>query len=161
MSRKILITGGSGLIGSHLSKALKEKGYEVVILGRKENLKSEIPIYKWDITSCFIDERAFEGVTDVIHLAGAGIADSSWTNQRKQELIDSRVKSAALLIEFLQKFDVKLHSFTGASAIGYYGAYTTEKVFFETDLPANDFLGKCCKVWEESYQPIIDVGVRT
>ena len=161
MLRKILITGGSGLIGKHLSQALKTKGYQVVILGRKENLTEEIPVYRWDLNTSFIDERVFEGLTDVVHLAGAGIADSAWTQQRKQELIDSRVKNAALLKEFLFKKNIRLNSFTGASAVGFYGAVTKEHIFTENDPPSSDFLGTCCKLWEESYNEIISSGVRT
>ncbi|MFN5183774.1 MAG: TIGR01777 family oxidoreductase [Bacteroidota bacterium] len=161
MYRKILITGGTGLIGRHLSKYLKSKGYEVLILGRNENLTGEIPVYKWSIVDNQLDERALVGITDVIHLAGAGIADKAWSSDRKKELIDSRVKSAALIINEIQRNGIRLKSFVGASAIGFYGASTQEKVFNETDEAADDFLGTCCKLWENSYEPMMSSGVRT
>ena len=161
MDRKILITGGSGLIGKQLAKSLNAKGYDVVILGRKENLGAEIPVYCWNIDQSFIDGKALEGVTDIVHLAGAGIADKPWTKQRKQELIDSRVKSAALLIDQIKKNGNRLNSFIGASAVGYYGAVTTEKIFTESDPSSGDFLGTCCKYWEDAYLPITESGVRT
>ena len=133
----------------------------MVMLGRKENFQVDFPIYKWDINNNYIDERVFDDLTDVVHLAGAGIADRPWTNERKSELIESRVKSASLLIDVIKSKGIQLRSFIGASAIGYYGAVTTDKIFTETDDSSTDFMGTCCKLWEDSYQSIMDSGVRT
>ena len=82
---KILITGGSGLIGKALSKKLLDEGHEVSILTRNVKISAEIKEYFWDRTT--VDPLAFEGVDAIVHLAGAGIADKPWTNERKNEII--------------------------------------------------------------------------
>lgn len=142
---KILITGGTGLVGTKLTKLLIEKNHEVVILSRNPSQKNE---FKWDIANNFIDEKAFENIDFIIHLAGAGIADERWSNERKKELIDSRVQSANLLFENIKKLKIPLKGFISASGIGYYGAVTSENIFDETSKPGNDFLAEICKKWE-------------
>ena len=79
--KTILITGGSGLIGSKLSLALIAKGYQVRHLSRQPNHPALIKSYNWDIENNSIDENAFEGVDTIIHLAGAGIAEKKWTKK--------------------------------------------------------------------------------
>ena len=161
MMKKILITGGSGLVGSGLSHALSMEGHSVVHLSRKENLAARFPAYRWDPQKKQIDSRALEGVTDVIHLAGSGIADARWTPQRKQELMDSRTRTTELLYEEFLKQKHFPASLIGASAIGFYGAVTGEKIFTEADSPGKDFLAECSKRWENSYRLFQDAGVRT
>lgn len=78
----ILITGGSGLIGQHLSKKLLEKGHTVAILSRQTSEMNLV--YKWDLATNFIEENAIKNCDYIIHLAGAGIADMRWTEQRKK-----------------------------------------------------------------------------
>jgi len=104
--------------------------------------------YKWDLHKGEIDNRAFEGINSIIHLAGAGIADKRWTDARKKELINSRVKSAELLKTYVISQNVKLNSFISASGIGYYGTATTDHVFKEQDPPANEFVSEICIKWE-------------
>ena len=91
---KILLTGGTGLIGKTLEEKLSSKNHQVYILTRSPKLDNH---FKWDIKNNYIDEKAFENLEYIIHLAGAGIADKKWTKTRKEELIDSRVESANLL----------------------------------------------------------------
>lgn len=93
---KVLISGGSGMIGKALSKLLINKGHSVVHLGRKENLSSNIKCYRWDLTKNWIDERAFENVDIIVNLAGAGIADKRWTAERKKEILDSRDRKSVV-----------------------------------------------------------------
>lgn len=157
---KILITGGTGLIGKHLSQQLAEMGHEVVLLSRDPNQsRSAFKVFEWNVASGFINEKAFEGIEHIVHLAGEGIADKNWSDERKEQLIDSRVQSAQLIATYLLKLNIKLKSFVGASAVGYYGANTSDTIFKETDKSANDFLGNVCKVWEESYEPIKKLGI--
>lgn len=158
---KILITGGSGLVGKELTKQLLHKNHEVVWLSRTENLIGKIKVYKWDYTTNYIDERAFDGVTAIIHLAGAGIADKRWTENYKKEILDSRIKTSALLIANIKKLQLPITTFIGASAIGYYGAINSEEIFDETKKAGNDFLGNVCLSWENSYKPIIEKNIRT
>ncbi len=151
---QVLISGASGLIGKKLTALLIEKGHTVKHLGRKENLNTKTPCYKWDLSKGEIDERAFENIDTVVHLAGAGIADEKWTAARKKEIIDSRVISSKLLASEINKRGNQIKTFVGASAVGFYGAITNEKVYTETDAACDDFMGNTCKQWEESYNEI-------
>jgi hypothetical protein len=144
---KILITGGTGLVGSRLTKMLMAKNHEVAILTRSPDAKNE---YQWDIQKKTIDKKAFENTDYIIHLAGAGIADERWTNERKKVIIDSRVESANLLFETIKKENINLKGFISASGSGYYGAITTDKIFTEFDKTGNDFLGEVCEKWENA-----------
>jgi uncharacterized protein (TIGR01777 family) len=155
---KVLITGGTGLVGQLLQKKLVNRNFTVQILTRTPKNDHE---FAWDITKNYIDERVFKNVNYIIHLAGAGIADKKWTVKRKQEIIDSRTKSTKLLLDKVQELKIPLRGFISASAIGYYGAITSEKVFTETDIPANDFLGNVCKLWEESVLEFNQIAIPT
>lgn len=143
----ILITGGTGLIGQLLQKKLTKKGYEVRVLTRNPKRTNQ---FAWDITNRTIDDNAFTNLDYIIHLAGAGIADKQWTDKRKQEIIDSRTVSTNLLLTKVKTLQINLKGFIAASAIGYYGAITSETIFKEDDKPANDFLGRVCSLWEAS-----------
>lgn len=151
---QVLISGASGLIGKKLTALLLEKGHTVKHLGRKENLNSKTPCYRWDLDKREIDECAFENIDTVVHLAGAGIADEKWTAARKKEIIDSRVISSKLLASEINKRGNQIKTFVGASAVGFYGAITNEKVYTETDAACDDFMGDTCKQWEASYNDI-------
>ena len=144
---KILITGGTGLVGTRLSKVLTDNNHEVIILSRKPKEKNE---YKWDIDNNYIDKNAFKDVEFIIHLAGAGIAEKRWTNDRKKIIIDSRVDTANLLYTKVKELNIALKSFISASGIGYYGAVTTDTIFKESDKAGNDFLGEVCTKWENA-----------
>lgn len=144
---KILITGGTGLVGERLTEILEESNHEVVILSRTPKAKNE---YKWDISKEFIDEKVFKNLDYIVHLAGAGIADKKWTAKRKEVIINSRVDSANLLFNKVKSLNVPLKGFISASGIGFYGAITSEKIFTEKDKPANDFLGEVCVKWEQA-----------
>ncbi|MHC9087934.1 TIGR01777 family oxidoreductase [Tenacibaculum sp. IMCC1] len=141
----ILITGGTGLIGKELTKKLTSKGHVVNILTRTPKKNNE---FRWNVKEGFIDKDAFNNVSYIVHLAGAGIADKRWTNERKKELIDSRVKTATLLFNKVQEYQIPLKKFISASGIGYYGAITSDKIYTEKDKPENDFISKICVKWE-------------
>lgn len=146
----ILITGGSGLIGSALIPVLLDAGHQVRIIGRSLRKKADVPSFKWDIRKMTMDETALDGVTHIIHLAGAGIADERWTDIRKQEILESRVMPMKLLADTLKRRGQRLEAFITASGIGYYGAVTSDIIYNEEDAPADDFLGKTCQLWEEA-----------
>ena len=145
--KKVLITGGTGLVGTQLQTVFKEKNIDVVILTRNPKNKNE---FKWDIDTKYIDKKAFDNVTHIIHLAGAGIADKRWTNTRKKELINSRVASANLLFQEVKKHKIQLDAFISASGIGYYGAVTSDKIFKENDPSEKDFIAEICVKWEKA-----------
>lgn len=161
MMRKVLITGGSGLIGRRLSFLLKSRGYEVRILSRSNNPKNSYKTFLWNISEKTINDSAFEDLNHIIHLAGAGIADKRWSEKRKKEIIASRVASTNLLYNTVKRLKTPLDSFISASATGYYGAITSETIFEEKDKPAKDFLGKVCSLWEDSIFQFNEIKIRT
>ena len=161
MMRKVLITGGSGLIGRRLSFLLKSRGYEVRILSRSNNPKNNYKTFVWNVSEQYINDSAFEGLNHIIHLAGAGIADKRWSEKRKKEIIASRVASTNLLYNTVKRLKTPLDSFISASATGYYGAITSETIFEEKDKPAKDFLGKVCSLWEDSIFQFNEIKIRT
>ncbi len=160
---KILITGGSGAIGRRLISKLQAKGHAVCVIGRTKHENLGVPSFTWDLNEGTLDERALSEITHIIHLAGAGITDKSWSPSRKQEIVVSRVKPLELLADFLKRRNQRIDAIISSSAVGYYGAITSDKIFSETDGSANDFLGKTCKQWEiavKSFQGIAEREVR-
>lgn len=162
MKKNVLISGGSGFIGSHLTGLLISKGYSVSILSRsdKQN-KGDIFYYKWDVEKQTIDENAVLNADFIIHLAGENIAEKRWTAKRKAAIIDSREKSTQLLYSVLKKNNKKLEAFISASAIGIYGAVNGEEICSENTPYANDFLGYTCQRWESALDFIENVNIRT
>ena len=156
----VLITGGTGLVGKHLCKRLKEKGYDVAILSRTRKQETAIPTYTWDLDKKEIQKEAIDTADYIIHLAGANIGDKRWTAKRKQIIIDSRVKTGQLIFSKIKEQNKDLKAFISASAIGYYGTITLDKIFTEADPPANDFLGDTCRQWEQMTDRFKDLGIR-
>ena len=144
---KILITGGTGLVGTRLTQILMERNHDVVILSRNPKNKNE---FKWDISKNYVDTAAFKNVDYVIHLAGAGIADERWSDDRKKMIIDSRVETANLIFNTIKENNINIKGFISASGIGYYGAVTTTTIFEETAPVGSDFLGEVCQKWEDA-----------
>lgn len=157
---KVLISGGTGLIGERLTGKLSARGYEVAILSRSA-AKEGSATYYWDPKGNRIDSEAVNSCEYIIHLAGLNIGGGRWTPRRKKEILNSRVKSAELLFDALDRRKNKLKAFISASAIGYYGAVTENKIFTESDPPGNDFLGNTCKIWESVCEPFSALGIRT
>ena len=153
--KKIIITGGTGLVGKRLTTFLQEKGYEVNILCRNPKQPNE---YKWNIEANFIDEKVFENAIAIIHLAGAGVADKRWTDERKQEIIDSRVKSTQLLFQYLAKGKHQIQSFISASAVGFYGDRKNE-LLTEASANGTGFLAEVCQLWENEVEKIASINI--
>ena len=151
------------MIGRRLSELLIEKGYEVIWLSRERYIKADIPRYRWNLLTGDIDDDSLEEADVIIHLAGVGIAEGKWTEARKRMIVGSRVRSAQLLLDKLKSMDTKVDAFITASAVGYYGSVTTDKIFTEEDeYDATDFLGVTCHNWEEqAKQFTTDFGVRS
>ena len=156
----ILISGGNGLIGRHLSGKLKGKGYHVILLSRSRNPDADVPAYFWDPEKSEIDPEAIAHCDYIIHLAGAGIGDKRWGRNRKELIVNSRVKTGRLLFDAVQENRNKLKAFITSSAIGYYGSVTSDKIFYETDPPSDDFLGKTCRQWEKTADLFEESGIR-
>ena len=162
MKKNVLISGGSGFIGSHLTTLLLAKGYSVSILSRSEKQNKEnVFYYKWDVARQFIEEEAVLKADYIIHLAGENIGEKRWTAKRKAAIIDSREQSSLLLYSVIKKSNKKLDAFISASAIGFYGAVNGQEICTEEMLPANDFLGYACQKWEDAIDFIENLNVRT
>ncbi len=156
---KVLIGGGTGLIGMRLSQVLKQKGYEVIHLSRKRDLTATFPRYAWDVTTGEFDEEAFHGVDYVINLAGAGIADKRWTASRKQLIIESRVKSMQLFHEAFKITGKLPKAFIAASATGLYGN-RDEEWLTENSAPGTGFLSESTQAWEKSITEMKSLNTR-
>lgn len=158
MSKTILLAGGTGLIGTRLQTLLRKKGHTVRILTRTPKNQGE---YAWDPLQGKIDDAAVQGVDAVINLAGAGIADGRWTPARKRLLIDSRVESARVLRDALQRNKVTLQAYVSASAQGIYGD-TGEELVYEDHAPGKSgFMPECCIAWENAAETVSALGIRT
>ncbi|MCB9196973.1 MAG: TIGR01777 family protein [Flavobacteriales bacterium] len=145
---KVLITGGSGLIGFALTKSLLSKGISVVHVTRYKNSKAGVKTYEWDYKREYLEQGALSDVTHIVHLAGAGIADKPWTMSRKREIVKSRVLTARLLLNQIKKDGVQIEKYISASGIGYYGAITIPETLTETSPRGSDFVAECCVQWE-------------
>lgn len=164
----VLITGGTGIIGKALTKALLEKNYHVIILSRDSSPSSglvtrNLSYAKWNLKDQTIDKIAIAKADYIIHLAGAGIADKRWTKKRKQEIVNSRVRSGELIVKALQKNTNHVKAIISASGVDWYcsdPAIPNPHPFIEDDRACNNFLGQTCKQWEESLEPVIKLGKR-
>ena len=161
----VLITGGSGLVGTRLTEILLERGFTVSHLTRKVEEKSvggkPIKTHLWDIKKGIINEKALLEADYLVHLAGAGIADENWSEERKKEIIESRTKSIDLIVSKLNTLPHRLISFVSASGIGYYGADTGNEHISEQHKSGNDFVADCCIQWEAAADKIQALGIRT
>jgi uncharacterized protein (TIGR01777 family) len=157
---KVLIAGGTGMIGMRLSHLLKKQGHEVAHLSRSAPSNHPFPVYEWDIAAAKIDPAAFANTSFVINLAGAGIADKPWTNARKKVIIDSRVNSTRLLKKYIEQHSGQINAFLSASAIGFYGDRGEESVD-ENSAAGKGFLSESVLAWEGSIKEVAATGVRT
>lgn len=154
---KIIISGASGLIGKPLVKKLNLAGHEVVQLVRRAPNANES---QWNPAAGQIDPSVIDGSDAVIHLSGAGIGDRRWTTKYKQELVESRTKSTALLASTIANCAKKPSVFLSGSAIGIYGPRGDEELT-EQSSNGSSFLADICKQWEAAAKPAVDAGVRT
>ena len=160
MAETVLIAGGSGLIGSFLSPLLAGAGYTVLHLSRKKNLDAKFPAFHWDIKKRELDMVALERADYVINLAGAGIADALWTQERRKVIVSSRVDGALLFKEKIQQCKTKPKAYLSAAAIGYYGDRGTERLTEESG-PGTGFLASTSQQWENAIREVAETGVRT
>ena len=161
----VLITGGTGMVGQALTSYLLNRGYQVIVLSRsvKKSSQQQLSYAVWDIEKQYIDSNALSTADIIVHLAGESVASKRWSVKRKQEIIDSRVKSGALLVKALNENNHKVKTLIAASAIGWYGPDTQNSLqngFNEMDLFDNSYLGTTCQKWEESVQSVSALGIR-
>ncbi len=159
----VLITGGTGLVGSALARHLQQKQHEVIILSRSRRV-SDTPGLRyavWDVDNQTIEADAIKEADYIIHLAGAGVADKRWSESRKQEILQSRTRSSALIVKALKDNPHKVKAVVSASAIGWYGPDKKGGEPFKESSPAyNDYLGSTSLAWEDSISGVKELGVR-
>ncbi|MCF2446078.1 TIGR01777 family oxidoreductase [Dyadobacter sp. CY345] len=161
MAQKVLITGGTGLIGKRLTALLLQKGYEIAFLTRKKVNIPSVKVYEWDVKKNYIEAGALENTDYLIHLAGAGVADERWTEERKQEIFSSRIDSIELIARKFKELNIRPKSFVSASGSSYYGEDTGDIQHTEHSPPGKDFLSEVTIEWEKAADQIAALGVRT
>lgn len=157
---RILITGGTGLIGTEITKQLQDKAHEVIYLSRNPGSNSMgAKEYAWDPETGKIDLKAFEGTDAIINLAGAPI-NKRWTPSYKSTILRSRVDGTRLLFNTVQKHQFPIKAFISASAVGYY-QHSYTKMHSVEDPPGSDFLSLVCQKWEQEAQNFEQLNIRT
>jgi uncharacterized protein (TIGR01777 family) len=156
---KVLISGGSGLVGTALTESLRSEGHTVALLVRPDGDTSAGDI-RWDPASGFINTNAMEGADAVVNLNGASIGGGRWNSERKKILRSSRIDATRVLVDAFTRLKQKPQVFVSASAIGYYGNRGDE-VLTESSTSGNDFLADTCRDWETEALRAQSSGIRT
>lgn len=162
----VLISGGTGMIGSALSAHLTGRGYSVIILTRHapdQKPRNGISYASWDPAKGTMDATAFSRADHLVHLAGANVGEGRWTKKRKEQLVRSRVDSGQLLVHALRTIPNRIRTVISASGIGYYGpdpVVPNPRPFTESDPPFSDFLSSVVKKWEAAILPAAGAGRR-
>ncbi len=161
---KIVVTGGTGFIGRALCATLTRGGHRVTVLTRhtgQSHRRPELPIHavEWNARDSGPWEQILQGADAVINLAGASIADTRWTDVRKQLIIDSRILTTRLLVRALSRWSSKPVTFISASGIGYYGA-TDDHRLDEGAARGDGFLADLCLAWESEALRAAEHGAR-
>lgn len=158
---RVLITGATGLVGTHLTNLLKQKGNEINYLTTSKDKIRKIQGnqgFYWDPDKGELDETAVDGVDTIIHLAGASIA-KRWTESYKKEIIESRVKSAKLIYDTLQNSPHQVKRFISASGIGVYPDSLLKLYTEDNEAVDDSFVGEVVERWEASAMEFIDLGI--
>ncbi len=156
---KILITGGSGLVGSYLTSLLYEAGHEVVHTSRKRYDHPQARVFEWDLNRMTMEDGALDGVDAVVNLAGAGVADARWSEHRKRVILESRTKALQLLHQEISKLDQKPKTLVSASGVGFYGSVPFDQISKEDDEPGDTFLAEVCLQWEKEAFKLARLGM--
>ena len=159
---QVVITGGSGLIGSEVARDLGSAGHEVVILTRdpaKAALPPNTRAVQWDGKTATGWASLLDGNTAIVHLAGESIAAGRWSEAKKRRIRESRVESGQAVIAAIRQAKEKPRVLLQGSAVGYYGPCGDE-VVTEAHPPGRDFLAGVCVEWESSTAEAEPLGVR-
>lgn len=162
---KVLITGGTGLIGSALADSLVKDGHQVVVLTRNPNRKlnglGAVRLLKWDGRSGEGWSQELEGADAIVNLAGESIAPQAgrWTAERKKRIKQSRIDVTKAVVDGIRRVSQKPAVLIQGSAVGYYGTHDDE-IIRENAPAGNDFLADVVKEWEAVSQPVEAMGVR-
>ena len=160
---RVLLSGGSGLIGRRLAQRLAAAGDQPVILSRRPAKVDDPPagavVEEWDAADPQRLAELAEGADALVHLAGEGVASGRWTAERKRRIRDSRLRSTTAVAEALRRTGGRPPVLVQASAVGYYGPCGDE-VVTEEHPSGDDFLAKVCVEWENASAPVEELGVR-
>lgn len=164
---RVIVTGGTGLIGSRLVPMLSRQGYEVIVLTRNINRRIKpalrsvpnVQFLQWDGLSGAGWGHLIHSQTTIINLASQNIINWRWTKTHKRIVIDSRLTTARAVVHAVSQADEKPKAVLQASSVGYYGD-RGELAIGETTTGGTTWYAEVCKLWEETSQPLEDVGVR-
>ena len=160
---RVLVTGGTGLVGTALLPALAEDGYSVSLLSRSKSgsgsQEAGVTRLAWNPEAGELDAEGLEGVDAVVHLAGDGIATGRWTRAKKKRIRDSRVEGTRMLCEALAGMKRRPKVLVSASAIGYYG-HRGDSMVDEQASPGQGFLPEVSEAWERATRPAVEAGIR-
>lgn len=150
---KVLITGGSGFIGRHLSRRIRESGGEVAIVTRSPNPSLPFQQITWDsLSNEEKSSKLVEGYDMIVNLSGAGI-EKKWSEAYKKEMLESRIRSTSTIVKAINSSKERPKYFVNASAVGYYGD-VEGKAVDEDSKPGDDYLANLCVSWEEEARKI-------
>ena len=156
----VLIAGGTGFLGSALTRLLIQRGHRVSLLSRRPSApRSTPPIYHWDPERQELDVNALDGTDAVVNLAGENLASGRWTRERKRRLVVSRVEATRFLVRRWSDRPPAPRVLVNASAVGIYGN-RGEELLTEESAPGSGFLADLCRGWEEAAQEARAVGAR-
>lgn len=163
---KVIITGGTGLIGSALARSLAPDGHEVVVLTRSAErrlpqLPESVRLVEWDAATSEGWGGEVEGTDVIVNLAGETIGPEAglWTSARKKRIVESRVNATKAVVEAIQGATRKPSLLIQGSAVGYYGTHDDE-IITEKSPAGNDFLAGVVREWEATSEPVEAEGVR-
>jgi uncharacterized protein (TIGR01777 family) len=165
---RVLITGGTGLIGQSLVSKLVADGHEVIVLSRSPEKKRDLvpgaQIVGWDAETAEGWGHLADGADAIVNLAGTNLAGKGfppkrWTPERKESILQSRLKAGHAVVEAVEGAEQKPGVVVQASAVGYYGP-SGDEILLESSPPGDDFLARVCIAWEETTAPVEGMGVR-
>lgn len=157
---KVLIAGGSGLLGSRLTSLLQGKGYKVAYLSRSPGSRKEVKVFTWDPDKGEIEPGAVESAHYIINLAGTGVVDRRWTKAYKNKILKSRIDSTSLLYQELKATGYLPKAFISASGINYYGNDAGAHWLYESSPAGQEFLSKVCQSWEAEAEKVSELDIR-
>lgn len=160
---RVIITGGSGLLGRALAGDLVADGYEVILLSRSPQRVTGLPdgvrVEGWDGRTAEGWGHLADGARAIVNLAGESIAGGRWTEERKRAIVQSRENAGAAVVEAVRAAAIKPQVVIQASGVGYYGPHGDE-VLTEAAGPGSDFAAQVCVRWEAATAPVEALGVR-
>ena len=162
---RVIITGGTGLIGRPLAASLAADNHEVIVLSRNPievnpPMAPGVHVHRWDGQSADGWGELVNGADAIVNLAGAGIADGRWSDKRKKLIRDSRIQAGHAVLDAIKAASVKPKALLQASAVGYYGTHSDDRTMTEESAPGSDFLAKICFDWEISTAPVSMMEIR-